>query len=144
MFCFLKRLDDYFIALIQNLLIQAFSEFNQKGWLERCLILKAGKPYKVLKIRSFLDCLRSLSVGKSEPLLNNKGSQSLSERMSRPSAFTWEVDRIQVLKLLPGDQIPQTDPFVVFVELHTATLIEIIKPDLRRCAGSIHGIWLAF
>ena len=64
--------------------------------------------------------------------------------MSRPSAFAREVNRIQVLKLLPGDQISKTDPFVVFIELHSAALIEVIKPDLRRCAGSIHGILLAF
>ena len=47
-------------------------------------------------------------------------------------------------RLLPWDQIPHADPFVVLIELHTAALIEIVKPDLRRCAGFIHGNLLAF
>ena len=36
-----------------------------------------------------------------------------------------------MLKLLPWDQISHADPFVVLIELHTAALIEVIKPDLR-------------
>jgi hypothetical protein len=49
-----------------------------------------------------------------------------------------------MLKLLPWDQIPHTDPFVVLIKLHSAALIEVVKPDLRRCTGSIHGNLLTF
>ena len=67
-------MNDYFIALIQDLLIQAFPEFNQKGWLERRLVLKAWKPYEILEVRSFRNGLCRLPIGKREPLLNDKGT----------------------------------------------------------------------
>jgi hypothetical protein len=49
-----------------------------------------------------------------------------------------------VLKFLPGDQITQTDPFVTFIELHPAALIEVVEPDLRGCAGFINDYLPAF
>ena len=132
------------VALLHDLRSQAFSEFNQKRWLKRSLVLEAWYANKVLKIRSLRDCLSGLSVRKHEPLLNDEGSRGFPERMCRTAALAGKVYRIQVLKLLSWDQISHADPFVVLIELHTAALIEIVKPDLRRCTGSIHGSLLTF
>ena len=104
-------------------------------------MLKSVQSDEVLVVRILSDLVNKSTIRKAHPLLQDQGAKYHSSRLGDIACSGWKHCLLESFPCLPRQLFSEFDPFIVLIQLHSASGIEIGETELLIViiSGFVHG-----